>query len=175
MKHGECIVTKDEWTPKIGKYINTVGGYIYSEIYAEDLLSPIPLDFCTGIEFKTCHYDDIKEYITRSERPYLNLNIHSWRGVSPGAIHYYGSLRLEGLYISENNSEHNSSVCGFLGSHDLPKILELVDMKIPIRRLITQQEVDKYPDRFKSYVVGEMINAHYTKKAARELAKEIHE
>ena len=33
MKNGECIVTKDEWTPRIKDYINLIEDYIYYEVY----------------------------------------------------------------------------------------------------------------------------------------------
>lgn len=60
-------------------------------------------------------------------RPEAIVDITSFRGISAGAVHYYGSLNLRyGEY------EH-----------------------IDIKRPITKEDIDKYPDRFYAYKIGD--------------------
>ena len=173
MKNGECIVIKDEWTPIIHEYLDVDENlsFLHREQDEKDLKKPIPLDWLTGIEFKTKSYDEIDEYITISDHPYLDLRITSYRGIITGA-HYYGELRLEGFNIQRKGE--NGTISGFLGSRDIPPILKLLDLTIPIKKEIEEWEIEKYPERYESYKVGDRINAHWNINSVIKLGKEIH-
>jgi hypothetical protein len=173
MKNGECIVIKDEWTPIIHEYLNVSDNlkYLTPEQNEWDLKKPIPLNWLTGIEFKTMWYDKINEYITIANRPYLTLEITTFRGAI-GAVHYYGKLKLYGFDIQRKGE--SGTIFGFLGSDNIPSILELLDLCIPITKEVEEWEIEKDPDRYKAYKVGDRINAHWNKNSVIELGKEIH-
>lgn len=68
-----------------------------------------------------------------TNRPKAIIEITSYRGISSGAMHFYGKLRI------------TSDVESF-----------------ELKRPITKEELEKYPDRFFCYEEGDMINAFNT-------------
>ena len=64
-------------------------------INACEITKPIPVAIGVGIPFKS----DGRKYVTVCpERPReVTLDLHSWTGVSPGAMHYYGKLKYHGV------------------------------------------------------------------------------
>lgn len=64
-----------------------------------------------------------------TNRPKAIISITSYRGVSSGAMHYYGRLCIIGF---EN---------------------------IELFRPITQEEIERFPDRFYHYKDGDLVNA----------------
>lgn len=80
-------------------------------------------------------------------RPKAIINIMSFRGISEGAMHYYGRLQI--------NSD-----------------LEIILLKRPIAK----EDLSKYPDRFYGYEEGDMVDAFNTWKevidAGEKVAKE---
>jgi len=128
----------------------------------------------TGIKFKTKSYDKISEYETIADKPYLELTITSFKGAI-GAMHYYGRLELQGFHTREISQKSHCYIFGFLGSKDTPHVLELLDLEITVEKDIEKWEIKKYPDRYKSYRIGDKINAHWDKKSIIKIGKEIHE
>lgn len=80
--------------------------------------------------------------------PEAIVDITSFRGISAGAVHYYGSLNI-------NEGDHE---------------------RIQLYRSVTQEDIDKYPDRFYGYEIGDSTSCFNTWRdvvvAAGEKAKE---
>ena len=68
-----------------------------------------------------------------TNRPKAIIEITSYRGISSGAMHFYGKLRITSDFES-----------------------------FELKRPITKEELEKYPDRFYFYEEGDMINAFNT-------------
>ena len=68
-----------------------------------------------------------------TNRPKAIIEITSYRGISSGAMHFYGKLRITSDFES-----------------------------FELKRPITKEELEKYPDRFYCYEEGDMINAFNT-------------
>lgn len=68
-----------------------------------------------------------------TNRPKAIIEITSYRGISSGAMHFYGKLRITSDFES-----------------------------FELKRPITKEELEKYPDRFYCYEEGDMINVFNT-------------
>jgi hypothetical protein len=98
----------------------------HGDLECHEFKKVIPVDFGVGIRVK----HDGKVYTTKAhaERE-IYLDIRSWIGTSVGAIHYYGTLSCDGIYIGDGNVIFTS---------DIPKEYNL--RTIVLTRPITEEE-----------------------------------
>lgn len=92
----------------------------------------------------------------------------TWRGISTGAIHYYGKLEWWGVrYTRDGDNNTDSSSTGFP--------LAGQSMHIDLKRPLTQHEKDTQPDRWVGWRVGSMVNNFNTRKELKEHAEKAFE
>lgn len=130
-----------------------------------------------GVTFKD---ETGKEYTTipdntKSGARRLNARISSWRGISAGAIHYYGKITCYDpnfKYTDDEGEECISSISGYFNRH---KPIECQSFEIELVRELTQKEIDEDPDRWGEYYyrAGDMTNCFETEEEVFELMKEI--
>lgn len=127
----------------------------------------IPQNIGEGFQFnlfgKT--YTTIGSY-TKDKKRRMNIEISSFCGLCGGAIHYYATL-----YINVANVCDNSSVSGHLGGIEIPN--EYQTIKAEFVRPLTQKEIDKQPDRWNWYQVGDLVNAFESLKEIESLIKNL--
>lgn len=89
--------------------------------------------------------DNKKVFYAIAETPRkVTLRITSWIGISNG-IHYYGSLNVNNLSFSENKEAKRGNHM-FGGACKTPPNTQ--GFKIELKRILTQEEIDKDPIRF---------------------------
>ncbi|MBR4413629.1 MAG: hypothetical protein IKS60_08425 [Lachnospiraceae bacterium] len=104
----------------------------------------------------------------------IKLTITSFRGVAFDAIHYYGKIHAEGIDIVDGEGYTHS---GYLGDEfkSWPKEKQDLygDYTIEIVRSVTQEEIDKDPERWKFYHPGNKTDAFETQQEIIDIAKKI--
>jgi len=94
--------------------------------------------------------------LTEDGRRKVSADIRSWVGISPGAIHYYTSLKVNGGWLTPALEESNMT-CSY-GGKKFPEYTEGV--KVEITKQLTKEEKENWPDRWDdSYDVGDNVNA----------------
>jgi hypothetical protein len=131
----------------------------------------IPIDFGVGIKFKD---DKGVEYTTapRSDHQYINCRITSFRGMSPGAIHYYGKIRISdpSLIYIEDGKQRKCSIGGYFDRH---KPNEAKGIEIDVVRKLTQKEIDEEPQRWERYDAGDETNCWENEEELIDVIKKI--
>ena len=132
----------------------------------------IPVNFGVGIEL--LHKGERLIYrrggSTYRSKPTVTLEITSWRGISCGALHYYGKLKIgfpEAVYISNKEKQNytTSTYIPMFKRNDIELTQEL-----------EQWEIDKYPENYKNYYhAGQRHRGFYTKKQVMEYAELVFE
>jgi len=123
-----------------------------------DVITP---DYGIGIKFKD---DEGVEYTTvASERiREIDVNVHSWKGISFGAEHYYAKIEVDepGLEYMENGELTRSHISG---AFDRYKPDEVKDIKIEVKRKLTKEEIENGTtwgeDRWEQYKEGDLVHA----------------
>ena len=152
-------VIKDDWSAKIPEYLDIDPNpkWVTDEVQSNELLKPIPKDFLHGVTMEVDHFG-IKQYEIRNEKDsYLRFDINSWVGLSAGAVHVYGTLKLWG--VETGHVGESGSCSGYLGAPDeeKPIAFKFVDLKVKIVRPIEQRDLDHADgDRYHGYRLGEM-------------------
>lgn len=160
---GKVTVIKDNWSGELSKYFtfDTNPTWFSDEINSNELLSPIPADFLDGVRVKV---GDTELEIS-NKNSYLELELTSWVGISIGAVHCYGTLKLWNVDVKEVGS--NYSKCGYLGApkEEFPLPFMCTDLKVKIVRPIEQKDLDyRDGDRYHGYRIGEMTRDWWSKK-----------
>lgn len=103
----------------------------------------------------------------------LRLEIMSFCGISIGAIHYYGKIYADGLDITDGKSHIGGHVCKEFSEwpHEKKDIYD--NYTIEVVRELTQEEIDKDPERWRYYFPGDKTNGFETKEEIIEIAKKI--
>lgn len=135
----------------------------------------IPSTHGVGITFKD---EKGKEYTTilgysKTGARELRARITSWRGISAGAIHYYGKIVCYDLplkYLGDDGKECVSSISGYFDRH---KPNECKGFDIEVVRELTQKEIDEDPRRWEYYSAGDITNCFETEEEVFNLMKEI--
>lgn len=95
----------------------------------------------------------------------ITIRTTSFRGLSPGAIHYYCDIQFYGPSLMQGDY----SVSGYLGGLKLGRIFNM--HQIDVNRPVTEDDLaDKYAD-WDGYHVGDMTHRWYSTKNAIECAK----
>lgn len=147
----------------------------------------MPLDF--GMDFhletKPELYPEIN-YSYNFKQPEVKertvkLKISTFRGMCWEAVHYYGKLQADGIDIIEekvdnDNKIHKMHVGGFICEEfrNMPnKCFYDSWYNFEILRPVTQEEIDKDPDRWYEYEAGWTTNAFETKAEIINIAKKV--
>lgn len=123
-----------------------------------------PFTFGEGIVI--VDHNDLYESKKANSPREVILNIRSWRGISIGAIHYYGDLSFWGIGFTKNgNFESESSSTGF------PRVSQSIS--INLKRKLTKQEIETQKDRWTGYREGDFISNFNTIKDLEYRAGEV--
>ena len=128
----------------------------------------IPVTIGCGIRYE----DNGKVWISAADlrhgKRLVNLDVHSWIGTSPGAIHYYGKLTYDSAGFRCIDAP-DSGTCYPSDKH-LPQ--QYLSGTIRLTRVITDAELkDKH--RYEGYSKGDRIEGFYSTKEVVECAKEV--
>lgn len=100
----------------------------------------------------------------------VTLHISTFRGISFGAIHYYGELQVQGICMVYNDNPNRSTSNSEL-EREYP--LSRYIYRLQLTRPITAEEIDANDDRFKYWYPGQLINCWNTEQELLDFAKEV--
>lgn len=83
------------------------------------------------------------------------LKIKTFKGISYNAIHYYGKIVADGVYVSDINDTTKSKNLSYEQEEKYPLLTYSYEFKV--LRPITEKEIKTYPDRFYMYEAGDLI------------------
>lgn len=127
----------------------------------EDYPVYFPEDYGLGLTFR-----DNKgvEYKTVGKIPQtLQFDVSSFRGLSIGAIHYYGSIRLyepELIFIDEDGKPTKHSISGSFSKY---KPIQARGLTIKINRFITSEELED-ENRWRGYHENSLVDGFETEE-----------
>ena len=100
------------------------------------------------------------------------IRITTFRGISWNAIHYYGTIIADGVNWID---EYGSYLGGYISKWFSENKNDLYESKYDIHLLreLTQEEIDKDPDRWNFYEAGDMVSSFNTIKEIEDLAIEV--
>ena len=106
------------------------------------------------------HFEDEPEWFAKKKDPCeIELHITSYRGISCGAVHFYGKIHIHHLDVVtiENGKEVYHG--GYYGKHrdSLSKEMKAAydsDYTIEVVRVVTEQMIEEDEDRWKEYIPG---------------------
>ena len=128
-----------------------------------DFSSKLPHNFGIDISFSNNGEDFITVYNDIFPRK-VTLDITTWKGMTPGALHYYGELRVSSLQAKHLHENSIQSLDG-----NAPK--EAHGMKIQLTRPIRRKDlrIDR-GERFKGAKIGDKIKNFDSKVEVEEAA-----
>jgi hypothetical protein len=95
--------------------------------------------------------------------PTVTLDITTWKGISPGAIHYYGDLKISlPQFERDNRSGH------FCSMWDIPFFK---NNRINLTHVLEQWEIDRYPDSYQDIRLGQHIRGFYAPEGVKRAAE----
>ena len=109
----------------------------------------------------------------------IKIEITSFRFICGGAMHYYASIKADGVHICRKDEAGRTVWCmGFLGEEHKKMTREQKDAasfiwNIDVEREVTREEIEKDPERWRGYHVGSLTNAFLSREEAIETAKRI--
>lgn len=134
---------------------------------------PLKIDDKAGLDFKdektkailadTCLFE--KKSKTRA----VKLEITSFRGISWGAIHYYGKMIADGIEFQMLNNP-NCATSNFKARKLNP--LYQWSYEFDLRRPTTLEEINSDPDRWECCAAGDFTSSFETKEEIIALAKQ---
>lgn len=133
-----------------------------------------------GLDFKLGTRPELYAKVNTPRK--VVIKIDSWRNICFGAVHYYASIKADGIMICENVTAKDGSQTvmhsGYLGEefNMLPaskKDLYGLKYDISVCREVTEKELAEDPMRWNGYHVGDLTNAFYTENDAIRRAQAI--
>jgi hypothetical protein len=130
-----------------------------------DSKGKIPVNIGCGI--KACESNEMlfTDFKNDDEDKIVTLNISSWIGMSPGAIHYYGCLKFSLPWLHQVKNPNMSQ-----SNFDL-KLLKYGNIKLTHK--LKAWELKKYPNTYDSYRVGNSYRGFYTQEELIKRGKEV--
>lgn len=101
------------------------------------------------------------------------LEVSSYIGISWNAIHYYGTLKIDGVCFSSESNPDCITICKETYEAEMNNCLADSKYSIDIVRPVTQEEIEEDSLRWNGYNIGDRTNAFSTKGEVINLAKEI--
>ena len=126
-------------------------------------------------------YPQIASYSYNEERT-VHIEITSYRGMCFDAIHYYATIKADGVKLCEDIEENGKKSTiihgGYLGEeyNNLPREKRGIwtsRYEIEGEITLTQEEIYKDPKRWEYYDVGDKTNAFESKSELIETAKKV--
>lgn len=145
-----------------------------AEIEDVDVDPTIPKDRGIGIKFTDSNKNQfVTVYNDEFPRPAV-LDITSWRGISAGAIHYYGEIQIRGLMqelVKVGKKDDPFFKKGHTyGMSDCPE--EAQSFHIQVTRPVTQTDLDMDGGRaFECYNIGDPTHRFETEEELIAAAK----
>jgi hypothetical protein len=124
------------------KILDSNGWNLMEELPQNDYDYPvdypkIPLNFLCDVKTKHGkYYYTTKHY----QKPEVTLEITTWRGISIGAIHYYGKLNISLPEMTRDDKEHWTISCFSIPAFH--------NDAIKLTSILEQWEIDKYPENY---------------------------
>ena len=117
-------------------------------------------------------------FIHIKDNPIVKIELTSYRGTDPGAVHYYAKIIADSPSVCsmENNKivVHRGCICDeFKKMPEEVRDMLSSSINIFVQRLVTQYDINKDPQRWNGYEVGWQTEAFYTKKSALVTAMKI--
>jgi hypothetical protein len=136
---------------------------------AEEVDMKISPDFGLGVKAK---YKDEFYTFKRNPRkkPTVTLEITTWRGMSVGAVHYYGKLKVD-LPEMEKDGQRGYTI-GLYGHGTIPMFS---NDDIELTQVLEQWEIDKYPHNYEYCRAGQRHRGFYAVAGVERRAKEVFE
>lgn len=137
--------------------------FVINKGYGLDFILPD----CPGVKVREPH-----EYVVK-------LEIRTWRGITPVASHYYGTLKANAPELCMvGEMEKTFYVGGYVSdywSKLKPSERKFINdgYEVDVCRTITKDDLIRQPERFMNYDVGSKTNAFYTINTLVHYAKEI--
>ncbi|MDE7377517.1 MAG: hypothetical protein K2N13_00965 [Paraprevotella sp.] len=143
----------------------------YMNNYESDF--PLVIDDKAGLDYKDDETQAIPHnsciYQKKSKTRCVKLEISSFRGISWGAMHYYGNLLADGIdFQSLDNPKITTSNWEAAKKNPLYQW----KYKFELRRPLTLKEMDRDPDRWAGYMPDSFTSSFDTKEEIIALAKE---
>lgn len=134
---------------------------------------PLKIDDKAGLDFKDDETRAIRSssciFQKKSKTRCVKLEITSFRGISWGAIHYYGKLIADG--IAFQLLEQPSTTTSNWNARKQNPFYQW-KYEFTLCRPLTQEEVNQDPDRWYAYKSGDFASCFDTKEEIIALAKE---
>lgn len=179
-------VTKAKFTPDDaeGFYVDKNNSYkiINANGYTKEQLSTelpeqdvdyieqgikIPVNYGMGIEV----IHDGKHYIFKRGgnwgKAVVTLDITTWRGISCGALHYYGKLEIRMPEMTQIDAPSTLSSNFFIPMFE--------NHTIELTQVLEQWEIDKYPENYQYNHAGDIHRGFYSPDGLRRRGKEVFE
>lgn len=107
------------------------------------------------------------------ERLVVNLEIKSFKGISPGAVHYYGRLNYEGPSITDGESIYGGYISEAYEAMGREVTYLYGTLKIGVKRPVTEEDISNDPSRWEGYEVGDSTESFNTKNTLLGVASNI--
>lgn len=135
----------------------------YPEIFRDDV----------GLDILILGFVTRGSWIIRNSPRVITLEISSYRGISWNAIHYYGSLHINGISFSQEDNLNTYTMCKETYEAERKNPLAAGVYYVELVRPITREEIEKDKSRWNGYEVGDYTNAFHSPEDIIALAKEI--
>ncbi len=108
----------------------------------------------------------------------VRIRISSFRGVSPGAVHYYATIIGDGVQLCSEQGNGRIRIHGGAISEEWVNIHSkdpryVPEIRMEVVRPLTQKEIDDDLQRWEHYDEGDMVMAFYTPDEALKAAMDI--
>ena len=135
-----------------------------------DSKGKIPLNIGCNCLFRDTRYENKKMMYTDGKNPggwnaEVTLNITSFIGISPGAIHYYGTLNFNTPDVHPEGQPNTSTTVFDLNLFE--------NVKIQLTRILEDWEFKKYPETYDDYYEGDRYTGFYTEDDVIKRGKEV--
>lgn len=136
---------------------------------AEEVDMKITPNFGVGV--KTKYKDELYTFKRNPrKKPTVTLEITTWRGMSVGAVHYYGKLIVD-LPEMEKDDQPGHTI-GVRGHASIPMFS---NDDIELTQVLEQWEIDKYPHNYEYCRAGQRHRGFYAVAGVERRAKEVFE
>ena len=140
---------------------------------------PVIIDTTPLADFSIPNHPEF--FLQEPHNNFVIIEITSFRGISIGAIHYYANIYCKMPVICSKEEDgrvyrHGGLICNEW--EEMPKeITSFIGGRyhIEANRPVTKEELEKYPDRWEGYELGDNTPSFETMSEAISVAKRIAE
>jgi hypothetical protein len=132
------------------------------ELIEKGLKIPVNYGMGVEVEYENQRYIFKRGGSTWRGTPTVTLEITTWRGISAGAMHYYGHFNVRLPEMTEVDSD------GWTCSNYIPMY---DNDRIELTQELEQWEIDKYPENYEYNRAGQRHTGFYTEKQLKDYAE----